>query len=444
MEVTSGNFVKPILTAASVSHALASDSDVTLHINCYGHQHPDGSTGAGDGHTGYSRAGGGNFLDSDLYHGMNFTVAELLAGIDLNAEDSVNAPAYDASPISGSLPYHGSWILRVIAFNNTGVAMGVGCFTQVQPWSEGPTLPASCTTPEASYTDLAISQLTTTGCYRKPILTATSVSHSIGSDTNLRFWVNCKLGNDTSSTFGAAACSSGGNLVAGKLFTYSQLQAGIDLLASDSTNAAAQEVGDGSPVGWDVRVTAVDISACSTSICADTGGDIQNLSQDESFPYGGPALYTGSGTFPQFQTFDSVTTSAGMGSSSTYVLQVGANVEYFADSSSLGDDTFGSTAFKIEIQYDTSCDTSGGCGSYSWTNGIDNDTFLAAGTGGAGYEQTFDVVEADCWNEDYLFVRYRIVSQSTCGASLAGQWTTSSLGEFDVSSAGAQCGGGGP
>jgi hypothetical protein len=302
---------------------------------------------------------------------------------------------------------------------------------------------AACTTPEASYTGLAISQATTSGCYRKPILTASSVSHSLSGDTNLRFWVNCKLGNDSSSTFGAAACSSGSDLVAGKLFTYSQLQAGIDLLASDSTNAAAQDASDDIAIGWDVRCTAVDISDCSTSICADTGDDIQNLSQYESLPYSGPAAYTGSGTFPQFRTFNSVTTSSATGSSYDYVLQVMANVEYFADSSSSGDDSFGSTAFKIEIQYDTSCDTSGGCGSYSWTNGADNDTALAAGDGGVGNEQTFDVVEADCWNEDYIFVRYRIVAQGSCGTSLAGSWTTASLGEFDVSAAGVECGGGG-
>ena len=302
-----------------------------------------------------------------------------------------------------------------------------------------------CTIPAASYTGLAISQATTSGCYRKPILTATSVSHSLADDTNLRFWVNCKLGNDTSSTFGAAACSSGSDLVAGKLFTYSQLQAGIDLLASDSTNAAAQDASDDIAIGWDVRCTAVDISDCSTSICADTGSNIQNLTQYESFSYNGPAAYTGSGTFPQFRTYDSVTTLMDTGSSADYVIQIMANAEYFTDSSSMGDDSFGSTAFKIEIQYDTSCDTSGGCGSYSWTNGIDNDTFLAAGSGGVGYEQTFDVVEADCWDEDYIFVRYRIVAQGSCGTSLAGAWTDGYLGEADISLLGAglaSCGGG--
>jgi len=303
----------------------------------------------------------------------------------------------------------------------------------------------SCTTPAASYTGLAISQATTSGCYRKPILTASSVSHSLGSDTNLRFWVNCKLGDDTSSTFGAAACSSGSDLVAGKLFTYSQLQSGIDLLASDSTNAAAQDASEDIAIGWDVRCTAVDISDCSTSICADTGGNIQNLSQYESVSYNGPALYTdGSGTFPQFETSDSATTMIDTGSSADYKITLLANVLYYSDSSSMGEDSYGATAFKIEIQYDTSCDTSGGCGSYSWTNGIDNDTFLAAGDGGPYNEQSFDVVEEDCWDGDYIFVRHRIVAQGSCGTSLAGEWTDGYLGEVDVVAGGADCGGGLP
>lgn len=305
-----------------------------------------------------------------------------------------------------------------------------------------------CTTPAASYTGLAISQLTTTGCYRKPILTATSVSHSLADDTNLRFWINCKLGNDTISTFGAAACSSGSDLVAGKLFTYSQLQAGIDLLASDSTNAAAQDASDDIAIGWDIRCTAVSIEDCATSICADTGSNIQDLSQYESFSYNGPAAYTGSGTFPQFETGDAASTSFDTGSSYDYVITFMGNVNHYADSLSMGDDSFGSTAYKIEIQYDTSCNTSGGCSSYSWTNGIDNDTFLAAGNGGAGYEQTFNVVEADCWSEDYIFVRYRIVAQGSCGTSLAGAWTDGYLGEFSPLANTVDCdglgGGGGP
>lgn len=302
---------------------------------------------------------------------------------------------------------------------------------------------AACTTPEASYTALAITQATTTGCYRKPILTATSVSHSIGSDTNLRFWINCKIGNDSVSTFGAAACSSGSDLVAGKLFTYSQLQAGIDLLGFDSTNAAAQDASDDIAIGWDVRVTAVDISDCSTSICADTGDDIQNLSQYESFPYNGPALYTdGSGTFPQFANGPSGGVTVGSGSIETYAIELNQSVLYYSDGSSMGDDSFGSTAFKIFLQYDTSCDTSGGCGSYSWQDADDNDTFFAAGDGGAGNEQTFVITEAECWDEDYIFVRFRVEAQGACGTGADGGW--SSAIELDVSSAGAQCMGGGP
>ena len=301
-----------------------------------------------------------------------------------------------------------------------------------------------CTTPAASYTGLAISQLTTSGCYRKPILTATSVSHSLADDTNLRFWVNCKLGNDTTSTFGAAACSSGSDLVAGKLFTYSALQAGIDLQASDSTNAAAQDASDDVAIGWDVQCTAVDISDCSTSICADTGSNIRSISAIEGVSYNGPAAYTGSGTFPQFETMELTATMVDTGSSYAYVITLMGNVNLYDDASSLGDDSFGSTAFKIEIQYDTSCNTSGGCGSYSWTNGIDNDTFLAAGDGGASNEQTFNVVEADCWSEDYIFVRYRIIAQGSCGTSLAGAWTTAYLGEVDILANGADCGMGGP
>ena len=300
-----------------------------------------------------------------------------------------------------------------------------------------------CTAPNASYTGLAVTQETTTGCYRKPIIGVTSVSHSLADDTNLRFWVNCKLGSDSTSIFGGAACSSGSDLVAGKLFTLSQLQTGIDLLAADSTNAAALDASDGIYIGWQIQVTAVDIADCPTSICADTSSYIQTLNPIESIPYDGPALYTGTGSFPQFKTHTSVTTLSSTGTSYAYVLQVMANVEYYANSSSMGDDTFGSTAFKIEIQYDTTCNTSGGCGSYSWTDALDDDSFLAAGTGGAGYEQTFDVAEADCWSEDYIFVRYRIIAQGSCGTSLAGAWTTATDGAFDVSGAGVQCSGGG-
>ena len=302
----------------------------------------------------------------------------------------------------------------------------------------------SCSTPNASYTGLAVNLTITTGCYQKPILIATAVSHSLSSDADLKVWVNCKLGNDTSSVFGSAACSDTSNtLVQGKLYTKAQLLAGIDLLAADSTNAAAQDGSDDIAIGWIVHVTACDISDCSTSICADSSPETI-LKYEGDFTHDGPSLYTnGSGTFPQFETYDSITVITDTGTTYDNVIQVMANVLYYADSSSMGDDSFGATAFKIEIQYDTSCNTSGGsCGSYSWTNGIDNDTYLAAGDGGVGNEQTFDVVEADCWNEDYIYVRYRIVAQGSCGTSLAGAWTDTYLGEFDVSAEGVQCMGG--
>jgi hypothetical protein len=305
----------------------------------------------------------------------------------------------------------------------------------------------SCSTPNASYTGLAINQSTITwpvslACYRSPILIATAVSHSLSSDTNLRFWVNCKLGNDTSSTFGAAACSDTGNtLVQGKLYTKAQLLAGIDLLAADSVNAAAQDASDDIAIGWEIYIAAVDISSCSSSICTDSPTTISAI---ESFPYNGPSLYTdGSGTFPQFETLESATTMSDTGSTYDNVIQVMANVSYYTDSMSMGDDSFSAGAFKVEIQYDTSCDTSGGCSSYTWIDGIDNDTSLAAGDGGSGYEQTFDVVEADCWNEDYIFIRVRIVAQGSCGTTLAGAWTQGYLGEFDVFGGTVDCSGGG-
>ena len=307
-EITSGNFVKPILKAASVSHALASDSDLTIHVNCYGNQHPDGFTGADDSNTGYScsnhQSAANGTLGIDLWHGMNFTVAELLAGIDLNAEDSVNAPAYDSSPVSQSLPYRGFWTMRIIAFDSSLCLSGsaYACFT-VPPMSPD------------------------------------------GGDTFYPTMPSCH------------------------------------------------------------------------------------------------SLYTdGSGTFPQFNTSNSGTVTTATGTTYDNVIQVMANVDYYTDSLSMGDDSFSATAFKIEIQYDTSCNSYGGCGSYSWANGIDNDTYLAAGDGGATNEQTFNVVEADCWNEDYIFVRYRIVAQSSCsGGTINGDWTAGYLGEFDVGGGGVQC-----
>ena len=470
-----GNWVGPWLSCKSVTHSLASDDDLTIHVNCQsrlsGIENQEANPPLVYG--GYSCQGGSNFLNDNLLDGMNFTVADLTwgqgihdhgaYGINLYAADSVNAEATEWPFVVGEDKY---WIIRVIAFDSSGCEspawqwIGPRCSTvpihvNVSAyWARQPNtgnnrgVIGSCTTPEASYTDLALTQSTTSGCFRKPILTATSVSHSLSSDADLGFWINCKLGTDSTSTFGEATCASGSDLVAGKLFPYADLQSGIDLLAFDSINAAAQDADDGTAVGWDVRCTAVDLSDCPTIACADSGGYIQNLSLTESATYDGPELYVDglSGTFPQFRTHNSVTTSFATGSSYDYVLRVGGNLEYFADSSSLGDDSFGATDFKIEIQYDTSCDTSGGCGSYSWTNGIDNDTFLAAGTGGGGYEQTFDVAEADCWNEEYLFVRYRIVAAGACGnADGIGDWTTSTLGEVDVVGGGADCElGGGP
>jgi hypothetical protein len=303
----------------------------------------------------------------------------------------------------------------------------------------------ACTTPAASYTGLAISQQSITwpvsqACYRKPILTATSVSHSLADDTNLRFWVNCKFGDNTSSTFGAAACSSGSDLVAGMLFTYSQLQAGIDLIAFDSVNAAAQDAAGDVVIGWDVRCTAVDISDCSTSICADGG---TNLFQYESIPYDGPALYTdGSGTYPQFSNGPTGDVLVEDGAVETYALILTQSLLYWEDAYSFGEDSFGATDFKIQIQYDTGCDTSGGCGSYNWTNADDNNNYFDEGSGGAGSEQGFTVTEAECWDQDYIFVRYRVVAVGTCNNVQADAW--SSAIEVDLMSAGGQCNGGGP
>ena len=309
----------------------------------------------------------------------------------------------------------------------------------IDPFRQAVSGGGGCTAPNASFTGLAVTQLTTYGCYRKPILGVTSVSHSLADDTNLRFWVNCKLGNDSTSTFGAAACSSGGDLVAGKLFTYSQLQSGIDLLASDSTNAAAQDASDDIAIGWTIQVTAVDIADCPTSICADTSSYIQTLNPIESIPYDGPTVYTGTGTFPQFDSTGLASVTIGTGASYDNKINLEAALNHYANSASFGSDSFGATSYKIYIQHDTSCNTAGGCGSYSWTDSDDNGAYFAAGTGGTG--QNFTVTEADCWDEDYIFVRFKIEAQGSCGTALADSW--SGTYELNVSLEGVQCSGGG-
>jgi hypothetical protein len=298
-----------------------------------------------------------------------------------------------------------------------------------------------CTAPAAVYTGLAITQTTTSGCYRKPILTATSVSHSLADDTNLRFWVNCRLAN-TSTTFGAPACSSGSDLVAGKLFTYSQLQSGIDLLASDSTNAAAQDASDDIAVGWSVEVTACDISDCATSICADSLA--QSLGAIETFPYNGAAVYDGS-TFPAFNVDSGITLSATSGVGSLYAIQADVMPWYWSTSSSSGYDSLSGLTMTVELQYDLSCDTSGGCASYSWVDADDNGASITVSNGGTS--QTFIVAEADCWSEDYIFVRARLKLEGSCGTTATSGWTTvgPAAGELETSWEGIKCfGGGGP
>ena len=299
-----------------------------------------------------------------------------------------------------------------------------------------------CTTPAAVYTGLAITQETTSGCYRKPILTATSVSHSLASDTNLRFWVNCKLTNDTLSTFGAPACSSGSDLVAGMLFTYSQLQAGINLLGYDSTNAAAQDSSDDIAVGWSVEVTACDISDCATSICSDSLA--QTLSAIETFPYNGAAVYDGS-TYPAFNVDSSIQLWVDSGASVNYAIKADVVPYYYANSLSGGSDSLSGLTMTVELQYDLSCDTSSGCASYSWVDADDNGASITVSNGGTS--QTFTVAEADCWDEDYIFVRARLKVEGSCGTTATSGWTTvgPAAGELETSWEGIKCfGGGGP
>jgi hypothetical protein len=283
-----------------------------------------------------------------------------------------------------------------------------------------------CTTPAAVYTGLAITQTTTSGCYRKPILTATSVSHSLADDTNLRFWVNCRLAN-TSTTFGAPACSSGSDLVAGKLFTYSQLQSGIDLLASDSTNAAAQDTSDDIAVGWDIGVTACDISDCATSICADALA--QTLSATESFPYNGPSVYDSmSPVYPAFNTgtvFGGIRTGSGSTDYETYVSCT--VMDYPSSSYSMGGGTYGSGEYKLHVQYDNTCD-SYFCSSPTWIDADETDVTLGAGTGGMmmmGTATVHTVIaeEADCWDVTYIAIRARIEAVGSCGTSVMGDWS---------------------
>jgi hypothetical protein len=226
------------------------------------------------------------------------------------------------------------------------------------------------------------------------------------------------------------------------MFTKAQLLAGINLVSVDPVNAACQDASDDTTIGWGVTIAACDISDCPTSISADSPPS--GLSKIEYYTYDGPALYTdGSGTFPQFQNGPAAGVSADMGNISNYVLQLSQSLNYYADSSSMGDDSFGADKFKIQIQYDTSCNTSGGsCGSYSWTNAIDYDAYFAAGDGGAGNEQVFDIVEADCWNEDYIYVRWRVIAVGSCNTAIGDDWATPS--EVDVASLGVQCNGGPP
>jgi hypothetical protein len=298
-----------------------------------------------------------------------------------------------------------------------------------------------CTTPAAVYSGLAITQQTTSFCYRKPILTATSVSHSLADDTNLRFWVNCKLTSDTLSTFGAPACSSGSDLVAGMLFTYAQLQAGINLLYYDSTNAAAQDASDDIAVGWHIEVTACSILDCATSICADSPA--QTLGAIETFPYDGAAVYDGS-TYPSF--LDSSMMFGVIPSAGTYdyELTIDASIHYYADSSSSGDDAISANSFKVHFQYDLSCDDLMGCSSYTWIDGDESDSFLPAGDTGPSNYTTFIMDERDCWDVDYIWMRYRVEAIGSCGTSLFTDWSMPSYESVTSAGSTARCNSGNP
>lgn len=303
----------------------------------------------------------------------------------------------------------------------------------------------SCSTPNASYTGLAINQSTTTGCYRKPTLIATAVSHSLSSDTNLRFWVNCKLSDDTSSVFGSPACSDTGNdLVDGMLFTKTQLLAGISLLGYDSTNAAAQDASDDICTGWTINIAAVDIENCSTSICADSATSINAC---ESVTYDGPVVYTyPSPSFPSFSNSSSLVSVQESTGSYDYELRIVAAMNYYVDSSSMGDDAISANSFKIHFQYDLTCDSSMPlCSSYTWIDGDETDSFLPAGDTGFMNGTTFIIDEADCWDVDYIAVRYRVEAMGSCGTSIFSDWIYPIVGVSVSSSyAGARCNGGPP
>jgi len=322
---------------------------------------------------------------------------------------------------------------------------------------------SNCDFPNAIFTNLRIINENTTDCFFKPILKADAVTHSLGSDDDVTFHVNCcmTLPGGGSLPMGGYSCDGGGNfsndsLQYGMNFTLAQLLKGIDLNSYDNVNAAEVEQTSGTIAAWLVRVIVFNSYCCDIFPSWCDQGPCYDSEQNNSRPIShlggyilaneaGTNLYTnGTGTFPQFTTFNSVATLTYLPTGDK-VIQLKANVLYYLNSLSSGNDPFDDGKFKIEIQYDTSCNTTGGCGyigNYAWQDGIDNDTSLYAGIGGAGNEQTFDVVAADCWNEDYIFVRYRIVSRGCVDGTptvINGPWTDAFLGEIDVLAATVQC-----